>query len=68
MPWVGLRCVIVVFPDHTHLLYEVVEIQIYPCIYCSDIICFYKIILRSFIDSRWIGDERYNDVGWFTIL
>ena len=20
MPWVGLRCVIVVFPDHTHLL------------------------------------------------
>ena len=21
MPWVGLRCVIVVFPDHTHLLF-----------------------------------------------
>ena len=20
MPWVGLQCVIVVFPDHTHLL------------------------------------------------
>ena len=20
-PWVGLRCVIVVFPDHTHLLF-----------------------------------------------
>ena len=22
MPWVGLLCVIVVFPDHTHLLFE----------------------------------------------
>ena len=21
MPWVGLRCVIVVFPDHTHLFF-----------------------------------------------
>ena len=21
VPWVGLQCVIVVFPDHTHLLY-----------------------------------------------
>ena len=24
VPWVGLQCVIVVFPDHTHLLYETV--------------------------------------------
>ena len=22
VPWVGLRCVIVVFPDHTHLLFN----------------------------------------------
>ena len=22
VPWVGLRCVIVVFPDHNHLLYN----------------------------------------------
>ena len=22
VPWVGLHCVIVVFPDHTHLLYD----------------------------------------------
>ena len=22
MPWVSLKCVIVVFPDHTHLLFE----------------------------------------------
>ena len=21
-PWVGIQCVIVVFPDHTHLLFE----------------------------------------------
>ena len=21
--WVGLRCVIVVFPDHTHLLFDI---------------------------------------------
>ena len=24
MPWVGLQCVIVVFPDHTHLFFVVV--------------------------------------------
>ena len=23
VPWVGLQCVIVVFPDHTHLLLEI---------------------------------------------
>ena len=22
LPWVGLLCVIVVFPDHTHLLFD----------------------------------------------
>ena len=22
VPWIGLRCVIVVFPDHTHLLFN----------------------------------------------
>ena len=22
VPWVGLQCVIVVFPDHTHLLFD----------------------------------------------
>ena len=25
MPWVGLQCVIVVFPDHTHLLFVCYE-------------------------------------------
>ena len=27
VPWVGLRCVILVFPDHTHLLFSNVKIQ-----------------------------------------
>ena len=22
MPWVGLQCVVVVFPDHAHLLFD----------------------------------------------
>ena len=26
VPWVGLRCVIVVFPDHVHLLFAFVHI------------------------------------------
>ena len=26
VPWVGLQCVIVVFPDHTHLLFGVTTI------------------------------------------
>ena len=25
MPWVGLPCVIVVFPDHTHFLYSIAD-------------------------------------------
>ena len=25
VPWVGLQCVIVVFPGHTHLLFEIVS-------------------------------------------
>ena len=27
VPWVGLQCVIVVFSDHTHLLFVTIEIQ-----------------------------------------
>ena len=26
VPWVGLQCVIVVFPDHTHFLYDSIKI------------------------------------------
>ena len=26
VPWVGLQCVIVVFPDHTHYFFTVVQI------------------------------------------
>ena len=24
VPWAGLQCVIVVFPDHTHLLFKII--------------------------------------------
>ena len=27
VPWVGLQCVIVVFPDHTHLLFELMNMK-----------------------------------------
>ena len=27
MPWVSLQCVIVLFPDHTHLLFEIDRMQ-----------------------------------------
>ena len=25
VPWVGMQCVIVVFPDHTHLLFQTLK-------------------------------------------
>ena len=28
VPWVGLQCVIVVFPDHTHLLLGLLKLSI----------------------------------------
>ena len=28
VPWVGLQCVIVVFPDHTHLLFKSIRCKI----------------------------------------
>ena len=27
VPWVGMQCVIVVFPDHTHLLSDVLPLS-----------------------------------------
>ena len=33
VPWVGLRCVIVVFPDHTHFLVHVLKICMCYCTY-----------------------------------
>ena len=29
VPWVGLQCVIVVFPDHTHLLFKRKSLLLY---------------------------------------
>ena len=28
VPWIGLQCVVVLFPDHTHLLLEVMTMKI----------------------------------------
>ena len=33
VPWVGLQCVIVVFPDHTHLLFDVTTLVLVLCGY-----------------------------------
>ena len=36
--WVGLQCVIVVFLDHTHLLFERMNIEIIPLSnFCSNV-------------------------------
>ena len=32
MPWVGLQCVIVVFPDHIHLRLEKLNMKMQPAI------------------------------------
>ena len=38
MPWVGLQCVIVVFPNHTHLLfdYKIVKLNVNVFIYSAE--------------------------------
>ena len=38
VPWVGLQCVVVVFPDHSHLLYDiysVLALLFMQCLYFS---------------------------------
>ena len=47
MPWVGLQCVIVIFPDHSHLLFSV---DFYPVIWAS-IEILVLIVLSSNEDS-----------------
>ena len=36
-PWVGLQCVIVVFPNHTHLLFAINEKNSDNKIKCSNV-------------------------------
>ena len=43
VPWVGLRCVIVVFPDYTHLLFIGVSVSMMGC----NLLCFSG---QSFVD------------------
>ena len=55
MPWVGLNCVIVVFPGHTHLLFSFLEVSVYvsirqrrtPPINVYDSITIIFIVLKS---------------------
>ena len=56
VPWVGLRCVIVVFPDNTHLLFSgFLDIGIYFC-------CVLNVMsLLSFFDSSRGG------LGWSVV-
>ena len=49
VPWVGLRCVIVVFPDHTHLLYN-----------SSTCTCFRSYSLAEWWNLSWAEWLRFN--------
>ena len=48
VPWVGLQCVIMVYPDHTHLLFYV----------CSLFCCALLGVFSNLLSSRW-GRERW---------
>ena len=60
MPWVGLLCVIVVFPDHTHLLFSVYILScislIFPSRFCVVdvivILCYLFIYISCFCDEQ----------------
>ena len=39
VPWVGLQCVIVVFPDHTHLFFYTIFIRGYTMYNLKQVIC-----------------------------
>ena len=54
VPCVGLQCVIVVFPDHTHLL----TLFIYLFIYLS----VYFLFIRSFICCLGLSCCRVDDI------
>ena len=41
VPWIDLRCVIVVFPDHTHLLYNR---EGSPCLVCNEKHAFFSLM------------------------
>ena len=56
-PWVGLQCVIVVFPDHTHLLFQgggsvVVDSLFYePPIVCGGSVFGLCFVMHYFVSS-----------------
>ena len=63
MPWVGLQCVIVVFPDHTHLFLNFIS-AFFTCSNNADI--FSKSILvkiRNFFCSSYINFALFNNIN-----
>ena len=53
MPLVGLQCVIVVFPDHTHLLFNRVTMN--TCIWY---------LKNLFVEQSMISKETFNIVAF----
>ena len=42
VPWIGLQCVIMVFPHHTHLLFLVYHLDIVSPFFFKDVLWVYK--------------------------
>ena len=51
VPWVGLQCVIEVFPDHTHLLFEMMVLLLLLMISCF----MYLPLFWGFCVGLWFG-------------
>ena len=47
VPWVGLQFVIVVFPDHTHLLFFIIVSPNTRHLFCSDILRRVALVILS---------------------
>ena len=46
VPWVGLQYMIVVFPDHTHLLFDTINLGLSMVPFCTGL---YFFLIRSFL-------------------
>ena len=57
VPWVGLQCVILVFPDHTHFLKTKVLIRLHQCASCSEPLLFACNRIRFSCDADQIRKE-----------
>ena len=67
MTWVGLQYVIVVFPDHTHLLCNGLYIiySSHPkCIYIL-VLCLRIVLMRRYLEHRKHNDNNNNSMAVF---